>query len=140
MKKSHIVAIALIAVAIATILSTFLDSSTYASFTEAMEAPEQEFHVAGTLNLKKEMVYNPEANANLFTFYLVDREGKEVKVMFNGSKPQDFERSESVVITGKMKKDAFVANKILMKCPSKYNDGKEGLKEFKSEAGPTTAL
>jgi hypothetical protein len=39
-----------------------------------------------------------------------------------------------------MKKDAFVANKILMKCPSMYNDGKEGLKEFKSEAGPTTAL
>lgn len=140
MKKSHIVAIALIAVAIATILSTFLDSSTYASFTEAMEAPDKEFHVAGTLNLKKEMVYKPETNANLFTFYLVDREGKEVKVMFNGSKPQDFERSESVVITGKMKKDAFVANKILMKCPSKYNDGKEGLKEFNAGASATTSL
>ena len=140
MKKSHIVAIALIAVAVAAILSTFLDSSTYASFTEAMETPEKEFHVAGTLNLKKEMVYKPETNANLFTFYLIDREGKEVKVMFNGSKPQDFERSESVVITGKMKNDAFLANKILMKCPSKYNDGKEGLKEFKAETGATVSL
>jgi len=83
-------------------------------------------------------VYNPEQNANLFSFYLVDSEGLEKKVMFNGSKPQDFERSESVVITGKMKGDAFLADKILMKCPSKYNDGKEGLKEFKSD--PSASL
>jgi len=141
MKKTHIIAIALIAVAIGTILSTFLDSSTYASFSEALEAPGKEFHVAGTLNLKKEMVYNPEQNANLFSFYLVDREGHEAHVLFNGSKPQDFERSESVVITGKMKGDAFHADKILMKCPSKYNDGQEGLKEFKADKpAQTTAL
>lgn len=138
MKKTHIIAIVLIAVAIGTILSTFLDSSTYASFTEAMEAPGKEFHVAGKLNTAKEMSYNPEQNANLFSFYLVDNEGFEKKVLFNGSKPQDFERSESVVITGKVKGNDFIADKILMKCPSKYNDGKEGLQEFKST--PSAAL
>lgn len=138
MKKGHIVAFVIIAVAIGMIISTFLDSSTYATFGEAMEQPGKEFHVSGTLNLNKDMVYNPEQNANLFSFYLVDSEGLEKKVMFNGSKPQDFERSESVVITGKMKGDAFLADKILMKCPSKYNDGKEGLKEFKSD--PSASL
>ncbi len=138
MKKTHIIAILLIAVAIGTILSTFLDSSTYASFTEAMETPGKEFHVAGKLNTAKEMSYNPEKNANLFTFYLVDNEGLEKKVLFNGSKPQDFERSESVVITGKVKGNDFIADKILMKCPSKYNDGKEELKEFKS--APSASL
>lgn len=138
MKKGHIIAIVIIAVAIGMIISTFLDSSTYATFDEAMEQPGKEFHVSGTLNLNKDMVYNPEQNANLFSFYLIDSEGLEKKVMFNGSKPQDFERSESVVITGKMKGDAFVADKILMKCPSKYNDGKEGLKEFKSD--PSASL
>ena len=58
MKKTHIIAIVLIAVAIGTILSTFLDSSTYASFTEAMEAPGKEFHVAGKLNKVKELSLN----------------------------------------------------------------------------------
>jgi cytochrome c-type biogenesis protein CcmE len=103
-----------------------------------MEAPGKEFHVAGKLNKVKELSYNPEQNANLFSFYLVDNEGLEKKVLFNGSKPQDFERSESVVITGKMKGEEFIADKILMKCPSKYNDGKEELQEFKS--APSASL
>ena len=37
-------------------------------------------------------------------------------------KPQDFELSEQVVLTGQMKDDAFVATDLLMKCPSKYKD------------------
>ena len=40
----------------------------------------------------------------------------------NKPKPQDFERSESVVVTGEMRNNEFVANEILMKCPSKYKD------------------
>ena len=47
---------------------------------------------------------------------------QECKVVFQGSKPQDFERSEQIVLTGKMVGEEFHASKILMKCPSKYND------------------
>ena len=39
-------------------------------------------------------------------------------------KPQDFERSEQIVLIGKVQGDEFHASDILMKCPSKYNDGK----------------
>ncbi|MEI7979913.1 MAG: cytochrome c maturation protein CcmE [Bacteroidota bacterium] len=124
MKKTHIIGIVLIALSIGAILSTFSESSTYASFNEALEEPEREFHVVGKLNKKKEMIYSPEKNANLFSFYLTDREGTEKKVLFNGAKPQDFERSEQVVIVGEIEGEIFNANKILMKCPSKYNDGK----------------
>jgi len=42
-------------------------------------------------------------------------------VVFNGSKPQDIERSEQIVLTGKMDGDVFHASKILMKCASKNN-------------------
>ena len=141
MKKIHIIGILVIALSIGMILSTFADSSTYASFTEAMESPQQEFHVVGKLNKEKEPEYNPEVDVNRFSFFLVDRDGNEKKVVFNGTKPQDFERSEQVVITGKMAGEQFNADKILMKCPSKYNDGSEGLKEFKAEdSGSTTSL
>jgi len=83
--------------------------------------------------------YNPEENANLFGFYLVDRNGTERKVVFKGTKPQDFERSEPAVIIGKMNGEVFNADKILMKCPSKYNDGSEGLKEYKAESENATS-
>lgn len=134
MKKTHIIGIIIIAIAIGIILSTFADSSTYASFGEALREPAREFHVVGQLNPEKEMVYNPQENANLFSFFLVDRDGVEKQVLFNGTKPQDFERSEQVVVTGRMEGEVFRAGKILMKCPSKYNDGQEGLKEFKADA------
>ena len=44
-----------------------------------------------------------------------------VTSFFDGA---DFQKSEQIVLIGKMQGDAFHANDILMKCPSKYNDGK----------------
>ncbi|MES2838363.1 MAG: cytochrome c maturation protein CcmE [Bacteroidota bacterium] len=125
MKKTHIIGIIVIALAIAAILTTVADSSTYATFTEAQASPDNEFHVVGKLSKNKPLEYNPEVNANLFGFYMVDNNGVERKVLFNGTKPQDFERSEQIVITGQCSDSEFKATKILMKCPSKYNDGSE---------------
>jgi len=123
MKKSHIIAIILIIVSIGAIIGTMADSSTYASFSSALESPGSEFHVVGYLNKNKPMNYNPQVNANLFSFFALDKEGKECLVRFKGSKPQDFERSEQIVLTGKYVGDHFEADKILMKCPSKYKNG-----------------
>ena len=119
MKKSSIAGIVIIALAIGIIISTYADSSTYGSFTDAKKS-ESELHVVGQLNKEKELFYNPQQDANYFAFYMKDNQGKESKVVFNGSKPQDFERSEQIVLTGKMVGNEFHASKILMKCPSKY--------------------
>jgi cytochrome c-type biogenesis protein CcmE len=124
MKKVHIIGIIIIAIAIGAILTTLSSSSTYASFTEAIKSPDSEFHVVGKLNKEKETIYNPQENPDMFTFYMVDNEGVEKKILLAKSKPQDFERSEQIVIIGKCQGDEFHANDILMKCPSKYNDGK----------------
>ncbi|MGB3946543.1 MAG: cytochrome c maturation protein CcmE [Bacteroidia bacterium] len=124
MKKVHIIGIIIIAIAIGAILTTLNNTSTYASFAEAAEAPDNEFHVVGKFNKEKESVYNPQVNANVFTFYMIDNKGEEKKVILNKNKPQDFERSEQIVLIGKMQGQEFVASDILMKCPSKYNDGK----------------
>lgn len=119
MKKSSIAGILIIAVAIGVIISTYADSSTYGSFKDAEETTS-ELHVVGQLNKEKELFYKPQQDANYFAFFMKDNEGKERRVVFNGSKPQDFERSEQIVLTGKMIGDEFHASKILMKCPSKY--------------------
>ncbi len=131
MKKSSIVGMIIIAVAIGVIISTYADSSTYGSFSEAQKT-QKELHVVGKLNKGKEMVYNPQKDANYFSFYMVDNKGKECKVEFTGTKPQDFEKSEQIVLTGQMENGSFHANKILMKCPSKYTQDKIEVTEVKS--------
>ncbi|MBC5774218.1 cytochrome c maturation protein CcmE [Pontibacter sp. KCTC 32443] len=129
MKKSHIIGIIIIAAAIMIIMSTAGDASTYVDFGEAKELAEDgsktKVHVVG--RLKKDakghivgMQYDPLVDPNFFSFMLVDTNRVEQKVVYFNPKPQDFERSEQVVITGNMQNDVFVADKILLKCPSKY--------------------
>ncbi len=124
MKKVHILGIILIAVAIGAIFTTLNNTSTYADFTEAAKNPGSEFHVVGKLNKEKEAVYEPKVDANLFTFYMIDNKGVESKVILHKNKPQDFKSSEQIVLIGQMQGQEFHASDILMKCPSKYNDGK----------------
>lgn len=133
MKKSSIILIAIIAIAIAMILVIYTDSSTYSTFTEAKEK-DTELYVVGVLNKEKALVYDPVKDANLFSFHMYDNDSTECKIVFNGSKPQDIERSEQIVLTGKMEGDVFHASKILMKCPSKYNQDEVEVIESVSSA------
>lgn len=121
MKKSSIIGIIIIAFAIAMIIGTYTDSSTYSTFSDAKEN-NTEMYVVGYLNKDKDLVYEPTVDANHFSFFMYDNENVECKVIFRGAKPQDIERSEQIVLTGKMVGDEFHASKILMKCPSKYNE------------------
>jgi cytochrome c-type biogenesis protein CcmE len=131
MKKSHIIAVVIIAIAIGFIISTAGDASTYVCFREAYamsaEGDDHKVHVVGRLKKDKSgriegLQYNPVLDPNHFEFVLVDNEQKEQKVVYTNPKPQDFEKSEQIVIIGSVKNNLFVADKILMKCPSKYED------------------
>ncbi|MEO5912495.1 MAG: cytochrome c maturation protein CcmE [Pelobium sp.] len=133
MKRSSIIGMIIIAVAIGVIISAYADSSTYGSFNDAQKT-EKELHVVGKLNKSKEMVYNPQEDANYFSFYMIDNKGKECKVEFTGTKPQDFEKSEQIVLTGQMENGNFHANKILMKCPSKYQKDKIEVTEVNAQS------
>ncbi len=121
MNKFNIIAGLLILVSIAIFFSLSKDVSTYASFSEASQN-QQRVKVAGLLAKNKEMYYNPTENPNYFSFYLRDPKGEERKVILLQGKPQDFDRSEQIVVTGEMKGEEFVANEVLLKCPSKYKD------------------
>ena len=111
----------MVVAAIGLLVNAAGDTSTYATFREAANTGGK-VKIAGQLAKDKEMYYNPEKDPNYFTFYLTDTEGQERKVVLLREKPQDFEMSEQIVLTGKMKGDAFVASEMLMKCPSKYKD------------------
>jgi cytochrome c-type biogenesis protein CcmE len=133
MKKSSILGIIVIAIAIAVIICTYSSSSTYGSFKEA-KASNVELHIVGHLDKQKELYYDATKDANYFSFYMRDNKGQECKVVFTGTKPQDFERSEQIVLTGQMDGNEFHASKILMKCPSKYTQDKVETTEYKAKA------
>ncbi|MDZ7881018.1 MAG: cytochrome c maturation protein CcmE [Saprospiraceae bacterium] len=130
MKPIHIVALLVLAGGVAALTMQAKDISTYATFKDATTASNK-VKVAGKLIKDKPMVYDPVVNPNLFTFYLKDTNGKEVLVNLLKPKPQDFELSEQVVVTGDMQGEAFVANEVLMKCPSKYKDEEIYMKKKK---------
>lgn len=128
MKKLHIVGIVVIAIAIGVIIVSLKNTSTYADFTEATSNPDKEYHVVGKLDKTHPQIYEPKVNADQFIFSLIDNKGISKQVVLHKSKPQDFEKSEQIVLIGKMEGSEFHANDILMKCPSKYNDGKPQMK------------
>ena len=128
MKKIYIIAAIMIATAVTILVTAAPDMSTYATFEDAVDSGKR-VKIAGQLAKDKEMYYNPQEDPNRFEFYIKDTEGAERKVVLLKEKPQDFELSEQIVLTGQMKGEEFVATDILMKCPSKYKDEEAYLKK-----------
>jgi cytochrome c-type biogenesis protein CcmE len=131
MKKSHILIIILIAAAIGIVLSTAEDASSYVTFDQAYQLASNgstsSIHVVG--ELKKDgnghvVGIVPGSDRVSFSFIMVDENKKEQIVEFHEPMPQDFTRSEKVVVIGSYRNDIFVAEKILLKCPSKYQEQK----------------
>jgi cytochrome c-type biogenesis protein CcmE len=91
----------------------------YEAFTEAAQSGRPA-HVVGTWLEDRPTTYDPATNR--FSFWMEDQEGAVRQVVYPNPKPANFEDAEQVVVNGRMEGDVFVAEHILVKCPSKYND------------------
>lgn len=70
----------------------------------------------------KEKSFHMDKQKKEFSFHMVDHLGNEMKVVYAGTIPNNFESSTSVVVTGKYQNGTFHAKDILTKCPSKYEE------------------
>lgn len=129
MKKIHIIGLVVIAIGVALIVSTAGDASSYVTFSQAknmaVNGNVQKIHVVGELtkDIQGQVVgVKPASDKTSFYFTLIDENGVQQQVYHNAPEPQDFRRSEKVVIIGSYHNDLFVADKILLKCPSKYEE------------------
>ena len=129
MKNSSAIAIVFISIVIIIIVSTFGDASTYVTFSKAKDVYESgsisKFHVVGTLNKndnnKIEGIRNSPDQLS-FTFEMIDEDGYKESVFFGEPMPPDFLLSEQVVVIGGYENNTFIADDILLKCPSKYTE------------------
>ena len=130
MKKGHILGLGVIAIAIMIIITSIGDASTYENFSTAralaMNGHDEAIHVVGELKKDESgTVVGLEVSEEKtsFTFMMVDNDGQEQQVYYNEPVPADFVRAEQVVVIGSYRNEQmFVADKILMKCPSKYQE------------------
>jgi cytochrome c-type biogenesis protein CcmE len=101
-------------------LTSFRDTLTpYVSYQQARDA-NRVVQVAGALQ-KGTSAYQQADNALLFT--LRDAKTNDVvRVRYHGLRPANFEDAISIVAIGRYDQRAkeFSANKLLVKCPSKY--------------------
>lgn len=127
MKKAYWAGAALILAFLVLGLTTFSSSMTpYVSFDEAERSPRT-VQVMGGLE-KGSSRY--DTSSKTLYFNLVDLESKKVlPVAYRDVKPANFEEAVSIVAIGKYRAGAFHAEKLLVKCPSKYQ-GEETEKHY----------
>ena len=130
MKRTHIIILVCIAAMIvALIVFSAGDFSTFDTIGSAKKKPGKYVHLIARLDTTRAIEYDPIKNPNYLSFYAVDSLGPSTKVVYYNSKPTDLERSERVVMKGKMQNDVFECDDILLKCPSKYKDDKQQLEK-----------
>ncbi len=133
MKKTHIIGIIIIAVCITIVMVTAGDASSYVTFEEAQELAEngedKKIHVVGQLKKDAQghvVGLNPAPDKLSVSFVMIDQDGEEQQVYFNEPMPADLVRSEQTVVIGAYRGNIFVADQILLKCPSKYQEEEIG--------------
>ncbi len=94
----------------------------YSNFGTA-ESVQKKVQVKGTWVQERETKF--DADRSVFTFYMVDEDGRLEHVVFDGAKPNNFEIADAIVVKGKYHDGSFYAEDILTKCPSKYEGTSE---------------
>ena len=129
MKNTSAISIVFISIIVIIIISTFGDASTYVTFSKAKDVYESgsltKFHVVGKLNKDEDNNIQGLLKSDdkmSFTFQMIDEDGMKEKVFYGEPMPPDFLLSEQVVVIGGYENNTFVADDILLKCPSKYTE------------------
>jgi len=129
MKKSHILVLIGIAIAIGALIMMSVDFSTYDTILSAKKKQGKFVHLIARLDKSVPLDYDPAKNPNYLSFTAIDSLGGRAKVVYLNTKPPELEKSERIVLKGKMQGEIFECSDILLKCPSKYKDDKKQLEK-----------
>jgi len=108
-----IVAAAIVGVSVAFIAN----ASPYVTVSEARKTRATNVHLKGAL--EKNSIQTDLA-AKTIQFKIKDAAGELMTVVYSGPPPQDINQATEIVAIGSMKGNEFHSEKLLIKCPSKY--------------------
>jgi cytochrome c-type biogenesis protein CcmE len=123
MKTKTIVAIVVLALFVAVLISSMLSNASQFGDFETAVQEQRTLHVIGRWVNKEKAVFKPEDSFN--SFFVQDTNRQVMEVHFYDALAGDMSAADKLDIVGKYdeNKGVFVAQKIHMKCPSKYNEG-----------------
>ena len=99
----------------------------YQSFEQAMKTSST-VQVHGTI-----AAGYTKYDGHALTFRITDEKGRPLDVVYTDVKPGNFDQARDVVAIGRYEGGAFHAQKLLVKCPSKYQ-GAEVEKAYAAKA------
>lgn len=117
MKQSYIVGILVIAGFVAFGASAFRSAAArYVGFAEARSATFT-VQVKGRLDRGSVRL---DTKTHELRFDLVDERGDRLPVVYAGTEPANFRQAPEVVAVGRYREGVLEAQRLLVKCPSKY--------------------
>lgn len=126
MKKGYIVAAVLAVGFLVLGVTAFRTTLTpYVTFDVAMKTAGS-VQVMGSLEKGSEKY---DAASQELAFSIVDEHGRTLPVVYRGIKPANFRDALSIVAIGRFQSGALHAEKLLVKCPSKYQ-GQETERQY----------
>ncbi len=123
LKPLHIVGLGIILIAVVYGTFGFRDAfRPYVTSVHEAESSSRNVQLAGFLGSTGE--YDAQGN---WTFMLQDENGDQVQVIYAKPRPANFEQAISIVAIGRYDaaQGAFIAEDLLVKCPSKYQEQME---------------
>lgn len=138
MKPKYIIGAIIIIVFVLWGASAFLKTTVqYVSIAEAKKS-SRTVQVLGSIDFND---INFDADNSRLVFSIYDsangstvQTGK-MKVIYHGVVPGNFEQATQVVVRGKYSPDGFMADRLLVKCPSKYQGLQDSLKTSRGRQG-----
>lgn len=135
MKKTHIIILVLIAASIVVLISYTGDLTTYETISSAKQKEGKFVNLIAKVDKQQPVEYDAAKNPNYLSFTAVDTLGNSIKVVYHNNKPTDMEKSERLVLKGRVQGDHFDCKDILLKCPSKYKDDPNAAKNAVRNSG-----
>lgn len=133
MKKGYWIAAVLTLAFVGFGLTAFQKTLTpYLSFDEASKS-KGVVQVMGSLDKTSDKY---DTGKEELSFDILDPHGRRMPVMYRGIRPGNFKDAISIVAIGRYKEGRIEAEKLLVKCPSKYQ-GAEVEKAYAAK-GPTS--
>jgi len=135
MKKTHIIILVLIAASIVVFISYTGDLTTYETISSAKQKEGKFVNLIAKVDKQFPVEYDAAKNPNYLSFTAIDTLGNSIKVVYHNNKPTDMEKSERLVLKGRVQGDHFDCKDILLKCPSKYKDDPNAVKNAVRNTG-----
>ncbi|RYG25929.1 cytochrome c maturation protein CcmE [bacterium] len=123
--KGPVVTAIIASLAMAGVVVAFTsNASPYVTISQAKTSGGDNLHLAGVM---QKDTFQQDITTGRMTFDLKDSDGKTITVEHIGSRPASLMDADKVVAIGALKDGRFVSHDLLVKCPSKYDEGKPKL-------------